>query len=293
MGINEILLVIAALLPAIILLIYVYTKDRAEKEPLHLLLLLLGAGAIIILPVVIIELLIGGIIDGAFGVTSDNTEALASDPVTFRIYSALTMFIGVALIEEFFKWISMLLITKKSKHFNSLFDGLIYAIFVSLGFAALENVFYVIEHGWGNAVMRAVLSVPGHMFFAVMMGYFYSLWHMCDKARAYEAKFKELGVISPSISGFNSTSYKILSLIVPVVIHGFYNYCCTVGGILEILIMLGLIVGLYIFCFKKIRTMSAQDTSDTVFALRLLHKKYPAIAQWASMNPEQYNSIIS
>ena len=140
MSLNEILLIIAALLPAIVLLIYVYIKDRAEKEPLHILLLLLGAGALIIIPSIIFELIFGSVIDIAFGVTDESLASLATDPVLYRIYSGISMLLGVALVEEFFKWISMLLITRKSKHFNSLFDGLIYAIFVSLGFAALENV---------------------------------------------------------------------------------------------------------------------------------------------------------
>lgn len=292
MSLNEILLIIAALLPAIVLLLYVYSKDRAEKEPLPLLLLLLAAGAIIIIPSIIFELLLGSVIDFAFGVTEESLSSLASDPVLFRIYSGISMLLGVALVEEFFKWISMLIITRRSKHFNSLFDGLVYAIFVSLGFAALENVFYVLENGWGNALMRAVLSVPGHMFFAVTMGYFYSMWHMNDKAKSFERKFTELGVIRPSQSQFDSDIYKGLSIIVPVLIHGFYNYCCTVGSILEIVIMIALIIVLYIFCFKRIKAMSFEDTSDTVFALRLLHKKYPEIAQWASLNPEIYNSII-
>ena len=116
--------------------------------------------------------------------------------------------------------------------------------------------------------------------------------HIGLKAKDFEKKFAEIGVIRSSHSRFDPGTYKGLSIIVPVLIHGFYNYCCTVGSILEILIMIALIIILYIFCFKKIKQMSREDTSDTVFALKLLHKEYPEIAQWASMNPEIYNSLI-
>ena len=292
MGINEILLIVAALLPAIILLIYVYKKDRVEKEPPFLLLLLFLAGIIIIIPCIFFETIYGAIIDIIFNVTEENPDAFSENPVIFRIYSALSMFFSVALVEEFFKWISMVLITKRSKHFNSLFDGIVYSVFVSLGFAALENVFYVIENGWGNAVMRAVLSVPGHMFFAVFMGYFYSMWHINDKAALFEEKFRELGVIDYSSPRFNSNIYKILSLTVPVLIHGFYNYCCSVGDTFEILILLVFVIFLYIFCFRKIKSMSKDDSRDTVYALCLIHKKYPQVVEWANNNSEIYNAIV-
>ncbi|MBE6586779.1 MAG: PrsW family intramembrane metalloprotease [Ruminococcaceae bacterium] len=296
MGLNEILLIAAALLPAIVLLVYIYIKDRVEKEPLRLLLLLLFAGVVIIIPILLFEILFGAIIDTSFGLVDlaeDADIASLLGPVNFRIYTAITMFIGVALVEEFFKWLAMNLITRKNKNFNSLFDGLVYAIFVSLGFAAIENVLYVLQNGWINAIMRAIMSVPGHMFFAVMMGYFYSLWHMNDKARSLEAKFKEMGVIRPMFSAFGSGAYRLRSIVVPVLMHGFYNYCCSVGSILETLLLIALVILFYIFSFKKIKKVSSDDASDIVYAVRMLHKKYPGIAAWAEENPDLYNSVIA
>ena len=111
--------------------------------------------------------------------------AVKEAPVSY-LYVAVDMFIGVALVEEGFKWLTLVFFTKKSKEFNCLFDGMIYAIFVSLGFAALENILYVLNNGWVNAATRAILSVPGHMFFAVMMGYYYSRWNIFAKAREGE-----------------------------------------------------------------------------------------------------------
>ena len=175
MTVNTILLVIAGLVPAVVLCFYVFSKDKVEKEPLPLLLKLLLLGAISCLPAAYLETAIISVIDGIF-------KNLTMTPILDRIYKAVYYFIGVALVEEGLKWLILYYVTKNNKEFNCIFDGMIYAIFVSLGFAAFENVLYVMEYGWINAVMRAILSVPGHMFFAVMMGWYYSLWHITELA---------------------------------------------------------------------------------------------------------------
>ncbi|MBQ4067290.1 MAG: PrsW family intramembrane metalloprotease [Clostridia bacterium] len=288
---NTFLLIAAALLPAIILCIYVYKKDSVEKEPVGLLLKLLFAGIIIIIPVVFAEFAVGGVIDRLFGVFEDDTSHLGF--ISVRLYHLLTAFIGVAIIEEFFKWGALHLLTRKNKNFNSLFDGLIYAIFVSLGFAALENVLYVISNGFGNAVMRAVMSVPGHMFFGVMMGYYYSITHMTIKAQELEAKFMQCGAIPAGNSKFSTKYSSLLSLIVPTVMHGLYDYCCFNGTIAEILLLIAFIVAMYIYCFSTIKKVSAEDVSDNVYSTKMVIKKYPQLHTFASENPELYNSIIS
>ena len=84
-------------------------------------------------------------------------------------YGILTA-IFVGLIEEGSKFFFLYRFTWKDKAFNYRFDGIVYAVFVSLGFAALENVFYVFNYGTGVALQRALLTIPGHMSFAVYMG---------------------------------------------------------------------------------------------------------------------------
>lgn len=271
---NNYLLIVAALLPAIVLCIYVYKKDRREKEPLHLLLFLFLAGVACCYPASLIESVLIDIIESFFTIHKANDGTLYMAKQAFYIYNFLKYFIGVALVEEFLKWIALVNISKNNKNYNSFFDGMIYAIFVSLGFAALENVMYVIENGWYVAMLRAFLSVPGHMFFAVMMGYHYSLWNIYDKAAQMETELVNQGIIPHVLTPFSSKTSKRNSLIIPVMVHGFYDFCCTINSILAIVVFYSFIIFLYVHCFKKIKQMSSMDTDDITYAKRLIVKKY-------------------
>ena len=95
-------------------------------------------------------------------------------------------------------------IIKKAKDFDQYYDGILYAIFISMGFALVENVMYVMQSGMSVAIARAITAVPGHMLFAVPMGYYLSL-----------AKFKE---------GKDAAKYVKLSLAVPILLHGTYDF---------------------------------------------------------------------
>ena len=279
MGLNDILLVCAALIPAVTLCIYVFKKDRVEKEPIGLLLGLLFLGGLICFPAAEIEGVLFELFDMIFSPFTVVYEGeLYLLGTAFKIYNACKYFIGVALVEEGLKFLVLFLVTRKNKNFNSLFDGLIYAVFVSLGFAALENVFYVVENGWINAFMRAVMSVPGHMFFAVLMGYYYSLWHMYEKAKQQECSLKQAGLINRGSIEFSGTTYLLFSLLVPILAHGLYDYCCTLGTVLATISLYAFIIFLYFYCFRKIKNMSKGDMDDTTYSSAMVLRKYPHLA---------------
>jgi len=281
MGLQEFLLVAAALLPAIVLCIYTFKKDRVEKEPIGLLLRLFLFGALSVFPAALIE---SGVIDGIDAMFRQSFITMPDGSVemntgTFYVYNFIKYFIGVALVEEGVKFCVLVWVTKKTKEFNSLFDGLIYAIFVSLGFAALENVFYVLDYGWINAIQRAILSVPGHMFFSVLMGYYYSEWHITQKAKAMEQQLKQDGYIKKSAPEFSVARSRVLCFLMPILAHGFYDYCCTLGDTWSMSMFYIFIAFLYWYCFKKIRLMSRADTRDTSFAKVMVMRKYPSLFQ--------------
>jgi len=272
---NNYLLVVAALLPAIVLCVYVYKKDRREKEPMLLLLFLAIAGVACCYPASLIGSMLIDIIESFFTIHRADDGTLYMAKNAFYVYNFLKYFIGVALVEEFLKWISLIYITKNNKNYNSFFDGMIYAIFVSLGFAAFENVSYVIEHGWYVAFMRAFLSVPGHMFFAVLMGYHYSLWNIFDKAGEIERKLVNDGAIPRTLTPFSSQISKRNSLLIPVIAHGFYDFCCTINSVWATVVFYAFIIFLYVHCFRRIKQMSAADRNDVTYAMKLVAKKYP------------------
>lgn len=276
MDINTLLLTAAALLPAIVLCIYVFKKDRVEKEPISLLLLLFFLGAVSCFPAAYIEDVLTDGINVLFGITD---ETVLVSNWHYNIYKLVYYFVGVALVEEGIKFFILKNITQNHKDFNCLFDGLIYAIFVSLGFAALENVFYVLENGWANAFLRGVLSVPGHMFFAVMMGYNYSRWHIATHAAELENQLAEDGIIEKR-GEFNAKKHLVTSLAVPIAAHGFYNYCCSTGSVFAMIVLLAFVLFMYITCFGKIKKMSAADAFSNNYAVAIVAKKYHEYAEF-------------
>ena len=155
------LLAVLALIPVIALLIFIYLKDKNEKEPIGFLIGLFFAGMGTIITAVIAEFIGDAILE----------LILPYTPVLKAILLAL---IVVGPAEELGKYAVLRLITWKNKNFNYSYDAIVYAVFVSLGFACLENVGYVFQNGIGTALLRMFTSVPGHASFAVFMGFFYS-----------------------------------------------------------------------------------------------------------------------
>ena len=229
------LLFYLSILPAIILGKYVYTRDKVEKEPAPLLvkLFLLGIAAIAL------TLFISLIVELFFPSFRDEPHGI----LNILIY----YFFGIALIEEFSKWIMLYLGSWNNDNFDYQYDGLIYAVFVSLGFATVENIMYVSSGGLIIAIFRAILSVPGHVFFAVFMGYYYAL------AKKAERK-KENG---------RRNKYLYFSLLVPMILHGIYDstvmICSDYDSYISWLflaIYLIFIVVLYVVSFRKINELS-------------------------------------
>ena len=154
------LLILIALLPAAALAVYIYRKDAIEQEPVNLLLRLAGFGALSCVPAALAEM----VISGAF--------RLIGIPDASYLGSFLNAFAMAALCEELCKFYFLNRQTWRHPAFDYQFDGIVYAVTVSLGFAALENVQYVLQYGLSTGLVRAVTSVPGHAIFGVFMGYY-------------------------------------------------------------------------------------------------------------------------
>ncbi len=279
-------LVLCALLPAVVLGIYIFLKDRVEKEPIRLIAALMISGIVICFPVI----KVGGVIDDIiidvfchFGsVNSEGVLELSS--FTYRCYNAAKYFISVAFVEEGFKWLAMFAITRDNKNFNSLFDGIVYAAFVSLGFAAYENILYALNYGWDTVIIRAFTAVPGHVFNSIFMGYYYSLWHVYRKARMQERALKQKGYIRQEAEEFKSGKFLFLSISIPVLMHGFYDYSCTIGTLAMDIVFYAFLYSLYLICFRKVQKMSRIDSIDTAFATRMVINKHKALARFLAEN---------
>ena len=185
-------LLIAAVLPVFLLCFFVYKKDP-HHEPGGVLAKIFVLGFFSAIPIVGFEFLLGYL--------------FPTDDVSSFILIFINVFISVALVEEGFKWIVTMLCGYRNKEFDEVYDIIVYAVFASLGFACIENILYVFANGIGNAILRAFLSIPGHMCFGVFMGYFF-------------AKAK-VGRINKNSSIFSKNI--IFSILIPTLAHTVYD----------------------------------------------------------------------
>ena len=222
--------VLAAVLPAIFLMRYVYRQDTIEHEPIPLLVSLIGRGILAALAAIVLEMLGQSIVSALVEPGDPN-------------YVYLTAFLVVAAVEEGTKFFFLYRRTWRDPNFNYRFDAILYAVFVSLGFAAFENVKYVFSYGLSVALPRAILAVPGHMGFAVFMGIFYGRAKRCH----------DWG------NGFGCAVNLILGYLFPVFLHGVYDTCCMLGTNRSTLVFVGFVLAMYLIVFWLIRHESRTD----------------------------------
>ncbi len=276
---RTLFLVIAALLPAVILSLYIYKKDRVEKEPIRLLFALLLGGVACCYPAAVVEGFLLDIINKGVLQFYVFCGEYVDAKTIYTVHQLFENFIGIALVEEGLKLLVLLRITKNHREFNSIFDGIVYAVFVSLGFAAFENILYVLQYGFSNALMRAVTSVPGHTFFAVMMGYYYSFSYIAGKTAEAEEYLKSIDAIPQDTKNTAKTSLTWMMLAVPVLAHGLYDYCCTYGTRLAVFVFYAFLIGMYVYCFGKIKQMSAGDAPVNFYVRAAILRKHPHLTE--------------
>ena len=227
-----------ALIPVVALLIFIYLKDKKEKEPIGLLIGLFFAGMATSITAIIGEAIGQAILNAVFYYES--------------ILKALILAIFiVGPAEELGKYLVLRLITWKSKHYNYSYDAIVYAVFVSLGFACIENVGYVFSSGLSTALLRMFTAVPGHACFAVFMGYFYS-----------KAKYAQ---VTNNKSAY--TSNLILSMVAPILVHGFYDGILFAGRSsgedvitgLAVLLWIGYVIAMFVVSFIIVFKASKND----------------------------------
>lgn len=233
---NTLILITVALLPAILLLIYIWKKDP-QPEPTSWLLKAVLYGAGICIPVAIVEMVIERIF-------------FEGEPSTL-LGTAMQAFFVAALPEECFKLLALWLILRRNPYFDEHFDGIVYAVCVGLGFAALENVLYIIgEEEWLSiAITRALLAVPIHYVFAVLMGYYYSVYHFVNHSRC-------------------TATYILLF---PFIAHGVYDTLIFSGtispyiGITCFFILVVFCIKMHKFAKKKIVAQIERDKRSFAF----------------------------
>jgi RsiW-degrading membrane proteinase PrsW (M82 family) len=176
-------------------MVYIYHQDKYQKEPIKTLAKAFIGG---MLAIALDILIVTGI------------QYLAGDSaITKTVF--FSAFLEAGIPEEFSKFLIFMLFIWRDKNFDEYFDGIVYATFIGLGFACVENIEYVFMFGFGTGVVRALLSVPGHFLFGVVMGYFLSM-----------AKFH------PEKRG----TYLISGLLLAMIAHGLFDWLLMVSSAL-------------------------------------------------------------
>ncbi len=222
------LLIAAAVIPAIILLVQVYRADRMELEPPQLLLRLVLMGIYATTLAKLAEHAGSALLNALF-----RQETL--------LYNILMYFGVVGFAEEGAKYVLLKRTTWGSPEFNCRFDGVVYAVFVSLGFALWENIGYVLMYGLGTALVRAVTAVPGHACFGVFMG--------CWYAQAGEwARMRREDV---------SRGLRVAAVVVPALLHGAYDFLAVTDG--SRWYFLGFVILMFAATLFTVRRASRED----------------------------------
>lgn len=212
-------LLFVSLAPVMIIAIYVVIRDKYEREPIGRLLLALTAGFLIVPPVIAVErslMLFSGSFNG----------------MVTHLYHAFAV---ASLTEEGFKYLAFMLLIWRSRDFNEKFDGIVYAVFISLGFAAVENLLYVYRGGYQVGMLRAFTAVPAHAVFGVSMGYHFGM------AKFYsEERRKQL----------------FLAFIYPFLWHGAYNFLLMSGKSIYLILFIPLLFLLWRSGFRRMKRLS-------------------------------------
>ncbi len=212
-------LLILALAPVLLVAFYIYLRDKYEREPIALLVLAFVAGCLIVIPVSIVE--------SRLSVPAQSMQNYAS--------AGWTAFVVAAFTEESFKFLALMILFWDNKNFNEKFDGIVYAVFISLGFAAVENIMYVMDGGASVGILRAFTAVPAHALFGIVMGYQTGLARFFPKEKSWRL---------------------FLALALPILLHGIYDFILMSEHPLLLLVFIPFLVFLWIYGFRRMKDLS-------------------------------------
>lgn len=170
------------LAPVVALMSFFYLKDEFH-EPIPLIVRSFLMGCLLVFPIMFVQ------------------HAFIAEG--FILNKFFESFLQIALLEEFLKWFIFMFTMYHHDEFDDHYDGIVYAVAISLGFASVENILFLLTNGIEYAFSRAVFPVSSHALFGVVMGYYFGK----AKVRVSRTKLNLL-----------------LAFLLPFILHGFYNF---------------------------------------------------------------------
>ena len=222
-------LIYLALAPCLVLALFIYWRDKHEKEPIPVLLLCLVFGVLCAFPA------------GYWNTYMFLAMDYDLQGQTGWMSSFFAAFFVVGIGEETCKFMPLMLYAYRKPSFNEPFDGIVYAVMVSLGFAAIENVDYVLEGGMGVAFVRALMAVPMHTAFGVVMGYYVGLAKLRGETKMF-------------------SGYCLKGLLCAAALHGAYDFFLFQDdSVLLTLLVFPLMIFALVVCLKAMKSHSARS----------------------------------
>jgi RsiW-degrading membrane proteinase PrsW (M82 family) len=221
--------ILVALAPVVFLFWYFNHRDKYEPEPKRKILKIFALGALMVIPAALVETLLINL-----------AGKIAGGLINILIVS----FLIIAPIEELLKFAAVRRWIYRSLEFNEVMDGIVYTVSASLGFAALENILYVLPLGLSTGIARAFLAVPGHACFGALMGYYIG-----------KAKF------NPS----KEFLFTARGIIFAILCHGLYDFLLLTKSSFSSFVVL-LLIALFLWIriqLKKAETDSRIRTAQT------------------------------
>lgn len=211
-------LITLATAPIFICAFYIFIRDKYEKEPIRLLIVGLGLGCLTTIPILYVE---------KFLLNYKNFFEL-------KYYDLYKSYVVAGFSEETIKFLILYFLVYRNKNFNERFDGIVYAVFVSLGFSLVENILFVTNEDLGGVltgINRGIFSVPAHMLYGVSMGYYFALMKYEDE---------------------NKINF-VLALMYPIFIHGTFDFILTLENKLNYFVFSIYIILMWRQGLKKIK----------------------------------------
>lgn len=211
-------LISAGIAPGIALLSFFYLKDKYESEPILMVVRAFILGAILVFPIMFIQ------------------YAFAAEGILQSRFSQ--SFLLAASLEEYFKWFILYYTIYKHDYFSENYDGIVYAVSVSVGFATVENILYLFANGIETALGRALLPVTSHALFGVAMGFYLG---KCKFGRKH------------------NNIFLALSIFVPILLHGIYDYILLTMGEYWLYVIIPFMIFLWLLALAKVKIANKLD----------------------------------
>lgn len=224
-------LIIIAIFPGIALALGAYLTDRYDREPVPLLIKIFLFGSLSVVPAGIFEKIL-----------------MSLNPFSGTLAIIFTAFIVAGLTEEFIKRRVVMKFAFNNSAFDEKLDGIIYAVFASLGFATAENILYVVFRFGANpyvGISRGILSVPAHMLFAITMGYYLSLAKFCTDNRLCRFYYRK-------------------SLTVPLILHGIFDFLLMVNQGIMLLLFIPFVIYLWAVNLRKLNEYYKESKTGSI-----------------------------